>query len=132
MSAKKKKKLNKQKFIIFIVCIVIVVVFAVSIKNIVSLHLEHKQLVKQQAELNKEKKEKQKELENINDPSYVEEQARKQLKMVRPGEMIYIINDTDAVPKVKDNKDTDKDDKEKKTEEDKKTDENSKSSDSGE
>ena len=38
--------------------------------------------------LTKEKKE-------VIDPGYIEDQARKQLKMVKPGEILYILPDED-------------------------------------
>ena len=35
------------------------------------------------------------EFENINDKNYIEQQARKQLNMVKPGEIVYIIDGED-------------------------------------
>ena len=42
--------------------------------------------------LKEKKKDLEKELKLVNEPEYIEEQARKQLKLVKPGEIIYIID----------------------------------------
>ena len=36
-----------------------------------------------------------KEKKEVIDPDYIEDQARKQLKMVKPGEILYILPDED-------------------------------------
>ena len=32
------------------------------------------------------------ELKNVNELDYIEEQARKQLKMIKPGEVLYVLD----------------------------------------
>ena len=69
-------------------CIIAVVGF--SVFNIVSLKQEQKDIKQQQEELKALKEEKEQELRHINDPDYIEQQARSQLRLVLPGEKIYV------------------------------------------
>lgn len=69
-------------------CIIAVVGF--SVFNIVSLKQEQKDIKQQQEELKALKAEKEQELKHINDPDYIEQQARAQLRLVLPGEKIYV------------------------------------------
>jgi len=47
---------------------------------------EHKALLMQKARLEEE-------LKNVSDPKYIEQQARTQLRMIFPGEVLYILPD---------------------------------------
>ncbi|MDR1135172.1 MAG: septum formation initiator family protein [Clostridiales Family XIII bacterium] len=38
------------------------------------------------------------ELKYINDPVYIEEEARTRLRMVKPGELLYVVQDDDGQP----------------------------------
>ena len=103
--AKKKFRINKGRMIITILVIGVIIFTVVNIKTIVNLHIENRQL-KESIRINEEKKaDKEKELKNVNDPDYIEDQARKQLRMIKPGEQIYIID-----------QESEKEDKDKKTE----------------
>ena len=48
-------------------------------------------MAQRQKELNDEKAALQEELKNVNDLDYIEEQARNQLKLIKPGEILYIL-----------------------------------------
>ena len=103
--AKKKFRINKGRMIITILVIGVIIFTVVNIKTIVNLHIENRQL-KESIRINEEKKaDKEKELKNVNDPDYIEDQARKQLRMIKPGEQIYIID-----------QESEKEDEDKKTE----------------
>ena len=78
---------------IFAVVIILTVVVGMSIKSVLDLTIEQHQLKKENASLKEKKAALEKEFENINDKGYIEEQARKQLNMVKPGEIGYIIDD---------------------------------------
>ncbi|NLD19507.1 MAG: septum formation initiator family protein [Clostridiales bacterium] len=61
-----------------------------TIFKIVSLNKEKIDTQKHQAELIEEKKTLQKQLDKINDPKNLEEQARDQLRLIKPGEVLYM------------------------------------------
>ena len=92
---KKKKKLrvNVLRFSMTVFIVVLILVFAFSIKNIVGLHREHNRLEKEETGLSQQKAKLERELKHINDDNYIEEQARMKLKLVKPGEIIYVIGE---------------------------------------
>lgn len=87
------KRINHIRMAIFAVVIILTVVVGMSIKSVLDLTIEQHQLKKENASLKEKKAALEKEFENINDKGYIEEQARKQLNMVKPGEIVYIIDD---------------------------------------
>lgn len=76
---------------VFAIVVILAVFVGMSVKNVLELTLEQHQLKKENASLKEKKAALEKEFENINDKDYIEEQARKQLNMVKPGEIVYII-----------------------------------------
>ena len=85
------KQSKKRRNIIYTAIIIaIIAVIGVSVYNIVSLKHEQKQLLSQQKELEAQKEELAEELKHLNDKDYIEEQARAQLRLVMPGEKIYV------------------------------------------
>ncbi len=88
---KPKVRFNMTRLLLTVVVVVLVVVFSISAKNIIDLKIEQNQLKKENKELRAQKKKLEEELEQINDENYIEEQARKQLNMVKPGEILYIL-----------------------------------------
>ena len=106
------RRLNHIRIAIFVVVVVLFVVVTMSINNVFDLTLEQHELKKQNEDLKEQKAALEKEFENINDKNYIEEQAREQLNMVKPGEIVYIIEEEDQ------GKDKDKD-KEKEKDKDK-------------
>lgn len=87
------RRLNHLRIAIFIVVIVLFVVVTMSIKNVLDLTLEQHELKQENQELQEKKAALEKEFENINDKNYIEEQAREQLNMVKPGEIVYILEE---------------------------------------
>ena len=65
--------------------------FRSSIRKIVLLKIEQSELKEQQKALKEKRTKLKNELKNIDDKNYIEEQARKQLNMVKPGEILYMI-----------------------------------------
>jgi cell division protein FtsB len=80
---------------VFFVVIILAVVVGMSVKNVLELSYEQHQLKMENASLKEKKAALEREFENINDKNYIEEQARKQLNMVKPGEIVYIIEEED-------------------------------------
>jgi cell division protein DivIC len=87
---KKRRRINYGRLVITAIVIFLLAFSAVSVKNIIALHGEKKELEEENAALKLEKKNLTNELENVHDLEYIEEQARKQLKMVKPGEVLYV------------------------------------------
>ena len=110
------RRLNHIRIAIFVVVVVLFVVVTMSIKNVLDLTVEQHELKKENQELQEKKAALEKELENINDKNYIEEQAREQLNMVKPGEIVYIIEEDQSADKDKDKQAADKN-KEKEKEE---------------
>lgn len=73
-----------------IVVMVIIGLISFSVINIVSLKREQHDMEQQKQELEEEKEQLSKELENAGDLQNLEEQARDQLRLIKPGEKIYI------------------------------------------
>lgn len=92
---KKKKKVvwNKARIITLVVILFAGAFVSVSLKNIISLKIEQNRLEKENERLIEEKAEKQEELKNANTRENIERQAREILKMVKPNEKIFIIED---------------------------------------
>lgn len=89
----KKLKFNKSRIIFLALILFIVIIAGSSIKQIIVLHIENNKLLEEKQKLNKEKEKVKKEEKEINNPEYLEEQARKQLKLIKPGEHLYIIDE---------------------------------------
>ena len=66
---------------------------SLSLVNIISLKKEQHDVLAEQEQLKQQKQDLQKELDNISDPENIEEQARNQLRLIRPGEMLYMFPD---------------------------------------
>lgn len=94
-STKKKKKIriNKVRIVVTVIVVVLIAVVGVSIKNVFDLRAEQEQLRAAQKKLSAEKVSLQEELKNVNEYDYIEEQARIQLKLIRPGEILYVLDD---------------------------------------
>ena len=69
-------------------------IISFSIFNIFSLKREQHDAEAQKRELIEEKEQLEKELDEVNDISNVEEQARDQLRLIKPGETIFLFPDS--------------------------------------
>ena len=90
---RRRSKLRYKRLIIGVIAAVLVLVVGFSTWNIVRLKIEQKQLVAKQEQLEKKKKKLKSEMKTVNDPEYIEQQARRQLKRVMPGEVLYKLED---------------------------------------
>lgn len=61
--------------------------------RILELKLEERTLLAQQQELERQKEKLTEQLAHVNDPEFIEQEARKQLKLIMPGETLYILQD---------------------------------------
>lgn len=92
---KKKVRINKGRIALTVIVLVLIAVVGVSIKNVFDLRAEQQELAATQKVLAKEKAALEEELKNVNDLEYIEEQARIQLRLIKPGEILYILDDED-------------------------------------
>ena len=90
---KKKTRLNGGRFALFVLTGILVVVLLMSVNSIFSLRAEQKALKEENNALLLEKEALQDELANVSDKEYIEEQARIQLKLIKPGEILYILEE---------------------------------------
>lgn len=62
-------------------------------RDIVRLKAENRALKRQHAALEKQRDELKEELETVDDQEYIREQARKQLRLLNPGEILFTFDD---------------------------------------
>ena len=92
----KKKRLKltaKQKKTLAIVLAALILLFVVYGRPIIKLRMEKVQLEKQNQELTEERSAKAKELKNVHSKDYIEEQARKQLRLLNKDEKIFMFEE---------------------------------------
>jgi cell division protein FtsB len=81
---------------------VLILVFAVLLttctREIVRLKAENRALKKQHAQLEEERDRLTKELGRVGDKDYIKEQARKQLRLLDPGEKMFVFEDGESGP----------------------------------
>ena len=89
--------------------VVLILVFAVLLttctREIVRLKAENRALKKQHAQLEEERDRLTKELGRVGDKDYIKEQARKQLRLLDPGEKMFVFEDGESDPKEEDTSD---------------------------
>ena len=90
---KKRVRINRGRMALTVIVVLLIAGLGMSVKNIFDLWAEQKALTEQNKALAVEKNSLEEELKNINDYDYIEEQARIQLKLIKPGEILYILDD---------------------------------------
>lgn len=88
---RRKKRLSMIAFVL-----VFVLLSAMWGKDIVRLKAENRALKKQQAALEQQRDDLKEELTRVDDPEYIREQARKQLRLLNPGEILFNFDDGSA------------------------------------
>ncbi len=91
LSNRQKKQRKNRRLVHFLATLLIVGLLAYSAIDIVSLRMQQKEVLKQNEELKKEKEEKENELKNAEDEEYVRQKARETLKLIMPGETLYVV-----------------------------------------
>ena len=88
------EQLRRRKTVTLLVFLVAFAILATMCgKDIVRLKAENIALKKQQVALEKQRDELKEELANVDDPEYIREQARKQLNLLNPGEILFLFDD---------------------------------------
>ena len=83
---------RRKKHITYAVIILaIIAAIGVSILNIISLKAEYREVEQQQQQLIQEKEALEQQLKDSSKDKYIEKEARQQLRMVKPGETVFIV-----------------------------------------
>lgn len=93
---RKKFRVNKLRLVLVAVIIALIVAMGLSIKDVMDLRQEQAQLKQTNVSLKDRKAQLETELKNVNNLNYIEEQARIQLKLIKPGEVLYVLDDDDS------------------------------------
>ena len=91
-------------------------------KDIVRLKAENRALRKQQIALEQQRDELQQELKNANNQEYIREQAKKQLRLLNPGEILFTFETEEEDEKAEEAKESKEKKEEKKSDKDKEKD----------
>ncbi|MGN0719201.1 MAG: septum formation initiator family protein [Anaerovoracaceae bacterium] len=90
---KKKRRVSWVRVIGLAVCAVFLLVVGISVMNIYDLKEREADLQKENQKLEQIKEELTVELENVNTDEYIEEKARRELKLIRPNELVFYFPD---------------------------------------
>jgi len=71
-----------------IIALIVIVIYAY---NVIAVEMYQSQVEAENQQLLEQKIKLEEELKNVRDPKYIEQQARTQLKMIFPGEILYIL-----------------------------------------
>ena len=90
-SKRKIIKISKKRNFYTAVMIVVTAVLGVSVFNVISVNSQLALAAAEQNSLEREKERLTYELQNVDSPEYIEYQARTLLKMIKPGEIYYVV-----------------------------------------
>ena len=82
-----------KRFIASVIVMILIASVGMSAINIIKLTIQKNELQAKNAELIKLKEDLSAEMEFINSADYIEQQARKDLKMIKENELLFIISD---------------------------------------
>ncbi len=80
-------------------------------KDIVRLKAENRALKKQQVALEQQREELKEELRNANNQEYIREQAKKQLNLLNPGEILFTFDEEESAEEAEQAKETEETEK---------------------
>lgn len=90
-SGRRTAKKIKRRLFAAVIFVVVIAIAAYSVYNVFSLRAKRAKAQEYYAELKKEKKDLERELDLVDSDEYIEEKAREELHMMLPGEMIYVL-----------------------------------------
>lgn len=82
---------NRTKFFYLGAAIIALIVVAIYAYNVIAVELYQSQVEAENQALAKQRSKLEEELKNVSDPKYIEQQARTQLRMIFPGEILYVL-----------------------------------------
>lgn len=83
---------RKKRMLYAVIILAIIAAVGMSVYNVVSLKVDQREIKKEQQELLHQKEQLEQQIEESDQPKFIEDTARQVLKMVNPGETIYIID----------------------------------------
>lgn len=92
-SANRRNQVRKKRRRVVILVLIFALLLTMCSREIVRLKAENRALKKQHAQLEQERDRLTKELGRVGDKDYIKEQARKQLRLLDPGEKMFIFED---------------------------------------
>jgi cell division protein DivIC len=95
LSRRRGNKSVKRKTIYCLVLIIFVSIIGMSIYNVATLKAERTLAEMKLLSLEKEKKALEEELLEIDSEEYIEQQAREKLRMILPGETLYVLKESE-------------------------------------
>lgn len=104
---KKRIRINYMRMALFALVLVIGISFVVSAVKIVQLQGEKKEVAAKNDELTHKKETLEMEYENVKLPEYIENQARRDLKLVKPQELLFAFNEEKQTGKTRKDSGTD-------------------------
>lgn len=91
-----KQRVRRKRLTVLGIILVFVLLFTMCGREIFRLKAENYALRKQQEELKEERDRLAEELKKVGDKEYIKDQARKQLRLLDPGEIMFIFQDENA------------------------------------
>lgn len=89
----KRKERRRKRLILLGIILALVLALTMCGREIIRLKAENASLKKQQAELKEERDRLTEELKSAGSKEYIKEQARKQLRLLDPGEIMFIFDE---------------------------------------
>lgn len=93
--AKRSPRSAKRRLIFCAVFVLVAALVISSVYNLVKLKVEQDRVAGELEALRQEKAELEAELLRVDDPDYIEQQARELLHMIYPGEVLYLIKESE-------------------------------------
>lgn len=98
----RRQQRRRKSLSILALILIFAVLFTMCGREIVKLKAENYALRKQQAELKAERDRLAEELKTVSDKEYIKDQARKQLRLLDPGEIMFLFDEDEAQEEAED------------------------------
>lgn len=95
LSPRRKQQIKRRLTVFLVVAAFLLLTVGFSFYKIVSLKVEESKLQQEQEELKEERDALQQEMKDVKSPEYIEKQAREQLHLLLPGEILYMLPEED-------------------------------------
>jgi cell division protein DivIC len=92
-SKRRMAKRNRKRWVYGLIILVITFLIGMAFFRLISLKIEESRAESDLAALQKEKQELEEELSHVYSKEYIEQQARAELRMIFPGEILYVLKD---------------------------------------
>lgn len=90
-------KKARRRMVYFVIFLFIIGLVTVSAFQIISLKLTEARTMKEHQDLLNQKARLERDYSQVSSPEYIEQQARQQLRMIRPGEILYVLPEKETV-----------------------------------